>query len=110
MSQSCKHSWEFRREAGISIKQIAQQAMNENGQKIFEILRQGEEKVCFASLGQMERAVERSGGVGKEVSKYEMQEVKVSSGKQEILKGMIEDKIRWQSRATENITNSFLRR
>ena len=51
--------------------------------------------------------MERSGGVGKEVSKYKMQEVKVSSGRQEILKGMIEDKIRWQSRATENITNSF---
>ena len=33
-----------------SIRQIAQQAMNENGQKIFEIFRQGEEDVCIASL------------------------------------------------------------
>ena len=29
---------------------MAQQAMNENGQKIFEIFRQGEEKVSVASL------------------------------------------------------------
>ena len=30
--------------------QIAQQARNENGQKTFEITRQGEEEVCIASL------------------------------------------------------------
>ena len=36
-------------EAGVSIKQIAQQAMNENGQKLFEIFRQGEEEVFIAS-------------------------------------------------------------
>ena len=35
--------------AGISFKQIAQQAMNENGQHIFEIFRQGEEDVRIAS-------------------------------------------------------------
>ena len=32
-------------EASIPIKQIAQQAMTENGQKIFEMFRQGEEYV-----------------------------------------------------------------
>ena len=32
-------------EAGISIKQIAQQAMNENGQRIFENLKVKEKKV-----------------------------------------------------------------
>ena len=36
-------------EAGISIKHVAQQARNENGQKMFEIFRQGEEDVCIAS-------------------------------------------------------------
>ena len=36
-------------EAGISIKQIGQQAMHENGQNIFEIFRQGEEDVRIAS-------------------------------------------------------------
>ena len=36
-------------EAGVSIKQIGQQARNENGQHFFEIFRQGEEEVCIAS-------------------------------------------------------------
>ena len=40
-------------------------------------------------LGQMERAVERSGGVGK-ISKIR-QEVKLLSERQEILRGMVED-------------------
>ena len=37
-------------EVGISIRQVAQQAMCENGQKIFELYRQGEEEVCIACL------------------------------------------------------------
>ena len=37
-------------EAGTSIMQIAQQAMNENGQKILEMFWQGEEEVCIDSL------------------------------------------------------------
>ena len=36
-------------EAGISIKQITQQAMNENGHKIFDIFRQGKEDVRVSS-------------------------------------------------------------
>ena len=36
-------------EAGVSIKQVAQQARNENGRKIFETFRRGEEDVCIAS-------------------------------------------------------------
>ena len=36
-------------EAGISVKQVAQQARNENGQNMFEIFRQGEEDACIAS-------------------------------------------------------------
>ena len=36
-------------EAGVSIKQIAQQTMNENGQKMFEIFWQREEDVCIVS-------------------------------------------------------------
>ena len=32
-------------EAGMTIRQIAQQAMNENGQKIFHSVKQGEEEV-----------------------------------------------------------------
>ena len=36
--------------AGVSIWQIAQQAMRENGKHIFEIFCQGEEEVSIASL------------------------------------------------------------
>ena len=36
-------------EADVSIKQVVQQARNENGQKIFEIFSRGEEDVCIAS-------------------------------------------------------------
>ena len=61
---------EISEEVGISTGQVAQQAMKENGQKIFENFRQGEEEVYIASLGQVERAAERFGGVGKKVSKY----------------------------------------
>ena len=52
--------------------------------------------------GQMERAVERSGGVGKSRCRDTMQEVKLWSERQEILNNTLEDKIRLQSRATEN--------
>ena len=44
----------------------------------------------YCQSGQMERAVERSGGVGKKVSRYDAGSV-----------SMVEDKIRLQSRATE---------
>ena len=39
---------------GISIQQVAQQAVNENGQKIFEIFWPGEEEVCIASWARWE--------------------------------------------------------
>ena len=64
--------------------------MNNNGQKIFEILRQGERGV-YCQSGQVERAVERSGKAGKKVSRYDPGR-KLLSERQEILKGMVEDK------------------
>ena len=54
---------------GISVRQVAQQAMSQNGQTIFDIFRQGEEELC--QLGQVGRTAERSGGLGKMVSKHE---------------------------------------
>ena len=36
---------EISEEAGVSITHVTQQAMNENGQTIFEMFRQGEEEV-----------------------------------------------------------------
>ena len=45
-------------ETRISIKKIAHQAMNENGHNFFLKKNcQGEEEVCIASPGQMERIV-----------------------------------------------------
>ena len=58
-------------EAGVSIKQVAQQARNENGQTFFEIFSQGEEEVCIASWARWNAQFKRSGGVGKKVSEYE---------------------------------------
>ena len=86
--------------AGTSIRQIAQLAKNENGQKIFENFRQGEEEVCIASLArwnaQLKGLVELEGRC-----RETMQEVKVLSERQEILKSTVEDKISLQSRATD---------
>ena len=58
-------------------------------------------------LRQMEREVERSGGVGKRCQNMR-QEVKLLSERQEMLKGMVEDKMRLQSRATEKCYEHFL--
>ena len=46
----------------------------------------------------------------KKSRQNEMQEAELFSDRQGTLKGMIEDKIRMQSRATKNITNRFLRK
>ena len=51
-------------------------------------------------LGHMERAVEKSGGVGKRCQNMR-QEVNYLSERQEIFRGMVEHKFRVQSRATE---------
>ena len=96
-------------EEGVSIKQIAQQARNEKGQTIFEIFRQGEDYVRIASRASWTAQLKGLVELGKRCQN-EMQEVKLLGDRQEILKGMIEDKIRLQSSATGNITNRFLRK
>ena len=65
------------KEAGVSNRQIAQQAMNEHGKKTFEIFRQGEEEVCIASLArwnaQLKGLAELEKGVNmwcRETEKY----------------------------------------
>ena len=45
-------------EAGVSIKQVAQQARNENGQTFFEIFSHWRRRGMHCQLGQMERAVQ----------------------------------------------------
>ena len=51
-------------------------------------------------LGQMERAVKRSGGVGKRCQNVR-QEVNLLSEREETCRGIMDHKIRMQSRATE---------
>ena len=53
----------------------------------------------YCPSGQVERTAERSGGVGKNLSKYE--EVQVLSERQELLKNTMEDKLDLHIRATE---------
>ena len=78
---------------GLSIMRIAQQARNEKGQKIFEIFRQGEQEVCIASPARWDTQLKGLAGLEKRCHDM-MQEVKLTSERQEVLKGMVEDKIR----------------
>ena len=54
---------------GITIQQVAQQAMNENGQKSFEIFWQGEKEV-HCQLVQIGSATGRRSRVGKKISRH----------------------------------------
>ena len=49
----------------ISVRQVAQQAMNENGQQFFEAFQARRRRVMYCQLGQVGRTAERSGGIGK---------------------------------------------
>ena len=80
--------------------QIAQQARNERGQKLFETSRQGENEVFIASAVRWDTQLK--GLVELERRCQEMlQEVKLLSERHEVLAGLVEDKIRLQSKATE---------
>ena len=61
---------------GTSIQQVTQQAMNENGQKIFEIFWQGEEEVCIASWVRREALERRCQDTSREIQTlHERQEI-----------------------------------
>ena len=68
--------------------------------RFVQIFRQGEEDVCIASLARWNAQFKDLAELKKRCQNM-MQEVKFSSERQEILKGMVEDKIRLQRRATE---------
>ena len=51
---------------GISVQKVAQQAMNEAGQKIFEVILAGRRRIMYCQLGQMGGAAERLCRFGKE--------------------------------------------
>ena len=51
---------------GISIQQVAQQAMNENGEKIFEVFLATRIRIMYYQLGQMERRSGKAWSTWKE--------------------------------------------
>ena len=55
---------------GISIQQVAQQAMNEDGQKIIRSILARRRTIICCLLGQMGSAAERPSRLGKEVSRH----------------------------------------
>ena len=83
---------ESREDADISFMQIAKQARIAKGQKLFQIVRQQENEAYIASKGSVE--LER-------LCQELMQEVELVSGRQEVLAGLMEDKIRIQNKTTE---------
>ena len=87
-------------EEGFSIMQIAQQARNDKGQKIFETFRQGADELYIASLARWDTQLKGLAELERRCQDM-IQEVELLSERQEVLKGMVEDKIRLQSKATE---------
>ena len=87
-------------EEGFSIMQIAQQARNDKGQKIFETFRQGAGELYIASLARWDTQLKDLAELERQCQDM-IQEVVLGSEGQEVLKGMVEDKIRLQSKATE---------
>ena len=69
-------------DAGISIRQLAQQGRNENGQTLFENFRQGEEEACIASLARWNAQLKGLVELERRC-RDTIQEVKLSSERQE---------------------------
>ena len=87
---------------GISIQQVAQQAMNEDGQNIFEILWQEKEELCIASRARWE--AQRKGLIDMERRCEDIsREIQMLSKRQDMFKNAIEGKLRVQSRASEKL-------
>ena len=95
-----KEQLESPEEAGISIMQIAKQARNERGQKLFHIFRQEENVVYIASVARWDTHLKGLVELERRCQER-MQEVELLSRRQEVLAGLTEDKIRMQSKATE---------
>ena len=91
--------------AGICIMQIAKRARKEGGQKIFQIFRQEENEVCIASWARWDAQLK--GLVELECQEL-MQEAELLSERQEVPAGLLEDKVRIQSKATERYYETIL--
>ena len=92
---------------GISTQQVAQQAMNENGQKIFQIFWHGEEEVCIASWAKWE--AQRKGLVDLERRCQDMsREIQMLNKRQELLQNAIDGSLRVQDRASERLQDQII--
>ena len=80
--------------------EIAKQARNERGHKLFQIFRREENEVCIASLAMWDAQLKGLVELERRCQDL-IQEVKLTSEKQEVLAGLVEDRIRLQSKATE---------
>ena len=87
-------------EPGDSIFQIAIQARNEIGKKLFQIVRQGASEVHIASMARWDAHLK--GPVVPERRSSELKEdVEFFSERQEVLVGLMEGKVNMQSEAPE---------
>ena len=85
---------------------MAQQAVNENGQKIFEVFRQ-EEELCIASWARWE--AQRKGLVDSERRCQDIsREIQMLNKRQEIFQNAIEGKLRVQDRASERLQDQII--
>ena len=89
-------------EAGVSIMQLAKQARNERGQKLFQIFRQEENEMYIASLARWDTQLKGLVELERRCQEL-MQEVELLSERQEVLAGLVEDKSWLQSKATEKV-------
>ena len=85
-------------EASFSIMQVAKEARNESGQKLFQIFRQRENGVYIASLSKWDTKL---GGSVELEKRYQdlMEEVKLLCERQEVLTSMVVSKTDMQKEA-----------
>ena len=94
-------------QSGISIQQVAQQAMNEDGQKIFEVFWQEEGELCIASWAKWE--AQRKGLVDlQRRCQDKSREIQMLNKRQEIFQNAIEGKLRVQDRASERMQDRII--
>ena len=94
-------------QVGISIQQVAQQAMNEHGQEMFEMFWQEEEELCIASWARWD--AQRKGLVDLERSCHDTsRETQMLNKRQETFQNAIEGKFRVQDRAGERLQDQII--
>ena len=97
---------ESREEADVSFMQIAKQARHEKCQKLFQIFRKQENEVYITSWARWNAQLKGLVELDRRCQEL-MQEVELSSERQEVLAHLMEDKIRKQSKATEKYNETI---